>query len=174
MFAQAGGSWHGNDTLWRTVLDINRSFLYFDRAAGIVGQTPSRAHLAVLDGLIGGERESPLSPSPVAAGLVLAARNPLALDTVAAALMGLDWRKLAQLARAYELLRHPIADFSPDEIAIRGWRGIERVADIYERRAFVRFEPSVGWRGHVEFHSPLPAPRETDSPDLARAGVRIV
>src|SRR5262249_16347743 len=27
-----GGAWNGNDTLWRTVLDINRAFFYFDRA----------------------------------------------------------------------------------------------------------------------------------------------
>ncbi len=28
--AQGGGGWHGNDTLWRTILDIHRAYLYFD------------------------------------------------------------------------------------------------------------------------------------------------
>jgi uncharacterized protein (DUF362 family) len=148
--AQGGGSWYGNDTLWRTVLDINRAFLHYDRAAGLVTDGSARRYLAILDGLVGGDRESPLSPAPVASGLVLAARNPLALDTVATALMGLDWRRIPQIRNGYEVGRWPIASFGPGDIAIRGLRGIGSLEDAERSSEFVRFEPSHGWKGHVE------------------------
>ncbi len=156
-FARAGGSWHGNDTLWRTVLDINRAFLYYDRAERAIGSTASRSYLVLLDGLVGGQRESPLAPSPVAAGLVLAARNPLALDTVAAALMGFDWRRIPQLARGWELTRMPLARFGCADVVIRGWPGVERVDEVHERAHAVPFEPSCGWKGHVEAFPGEPA-----------------
>lgn len=149
-FAQGGGNWFGNDTLWRTVLDINRAFLYFDRATGTIADEPRRRYLALLDGLVGGQGESPLAPAPVPAGLVLAARNPLAMDTVAAALMGLDWTKLPQLAQAYELRRRPLAGFPPEDVVIRGWPGLGGLEEIYEQGALMPFEPPVGWKGHVE------------------------
>ena len=150
-FAQGGGSWHGNDTLWRTILDVNRAFLYYDRDRSEVGEMPSRRHLALLDGLIGGDHESPLAPSPVPAGLALGARNPVALDTVAATVMGFDFRRLHQVARAYELQRYPLVRFDAERIAIHGPRGIERLEDIARISEFVRFIPSCGWKGHIEF-----------------------
>jgi len=172
---QGGGSWHGNDTLWRTVLDINRAFLYYGREGRAVRPGTPRQYLALLDGLVGGHRESPLAPSPIRSGLVLAARNPVALDTVAVALMGLDWRRLPQIARAYDAMEYPLAAFAPEEIVLRGWPGFSRVEDIYRERAFVPFEPSHGWRGHVEYGSsappdePAPAPgRRSPSPQAAR------
>lgn len=154
LIAQGGGSWHGNDTLWRTVLDINRAFLYFDRARAAVDPGAQRGYLAILDGLVGGDRESPLAPSPVRSGLLLAARNPLALDTAAAALMGLDWRKLKQLARGWELERLPLARFGPAEVRLRGLEGVASVEDVYRSRALVPFKPSHGWVGEVEYTPP--------------------
>lgn len=160
-FAQGGGSWHRNDTLWRTVLDINRSFLHHDRASGGPAGGSARRYLAILDGLIGGDRESPLSPAPVAAGFVLGARNPLALDTVAATLMGLDWRKIPQIRHGYEAWRWPLATFGAGDITLRGSPQLERLDDVRATGAFVPFEPSCGWKGHVEL-SPRGVPRSSD------------
>jgi uncharacterized protein (DUF362 family) len=58
----AGGGWYGNDTLWRTVLDINRAFFYFDRQEQKFNQIPCAdvRYLAILDGLVAGHKESPL------------------------------------------------------------------------------------------------------------------
>lgn len=148
-----GGGWHGNDTLWRTILDINRALLYFDPGTGGLSsrETSGRRYLNIVDGIIGGAKESPLAPTPVPSGIVLAGRNPVAVDTVAAALMGLDYRKLKQLTEAYLLRTHRLVAFSESEIRISGMPGISSVWDIYEQGAFDRFEPSAGYKGHVEF-----------------------
>ena len=148
-----GGSWHGNDTVWRTTLDINRAFFYFDRRHQRVSALLSSdvRYLAILDGLIGGQKESPLSPTPVESGVMLAAANPLALDTVAAAMMGLDIRKIKQITRGFVLRALPLAHFSPDQIVICGNVPATNVQDIYERQIYTAFEPSRGFRGTVEY-----------------------
>lgn len=148
-FAQGGGAWHRNDTLWRTILDVNRAFLYYDRDGGL-RERSQRRYLTIADGLVGGDRESPLSPAPVPSGVVLAARNPVALDTVAATVMGFDWRKIPQLARAWEISRWPLAAFGPSRIEVRGCPPFARVEDLRRAGAFAPFEPSCGWKGWVE------------------------
>jgi hypothetical protein len=149
----SGGGWHGNDTLWRTVLDVNRAFLYYDRQQQRMGETPSKQirYLAILDGLVGGHRESPLSPTPVNSGFLMAAQNPLALDTVAAALMGLDWRKLKQIHGGYRIASRPLVSYEAAEIEIAGNLGATRVDEIYQQKCYLPFEASYGFRGHVEY-----------------------
>jgi len=151
--AMSGGGWYGNDTLWRTVLDVNRAFLYYDREQKRMGETPSTQirYLAILDGLVGGHRESPLSPTPVNSGLLMAAQNPLALDTVAAALMGLDWRKLKQIHEGYGIASRPLVTYSTADIVLTGNLGVARVEEIYQEKCYLPFDASYGFRGHVEY-----------------------
>jgi uncharacterized protein (DUF362 family) len=152
-FNLGGGGWFGNDTLWRTILDLNRVFFYYDRSAGKVTDTPVRSirYLAIADGLIAGHKESPLSPTPVQMGIVLAAMNPVALDAVAAALMGFDVVKIPQIRESFCIQRYPLAKFLPEEIEIVGLDGIAGIRDIYHKGYFVRCEPSYGWKGHIEY-----------------------
>ena len=55
------GSWYGNDTLWRTVLDLNRLLIYADRN-GIMTNSPQRKCLTIVDAIIAGEGEGPMEP----------------------------------------------------------------------------------------------------------------
>lgn len=64
------GSWYGNDTLWRTILDLNRAALYAD-ANGTLQATPQRKFLVLVDALLAGEGEGPMAPSPVPMGVLL-------------------------------------------------------------------------------------------------------
>lgn len=148
-----GGGWYGNDTLWRTVLDINRAYFYFDPRTRKITESPrpKKGYLAILDGLVGGQRESPLSPTPIASGLMMAARNPVALDTVAAAMMGLDYRLVKQISQAYSPMPLSLVSFSPDEIQIVGGDIPCSLSEIYNKQVFCRFEPSRGYRGKVEY-----------------------
>lgn len=149
--ALGGGSWYGNDTVWRTVLDINRAFLYWDRGAEAPAPNVRRRYFAIVDGLVGGHRESPLAPTPVEAGLVLCGANPAAVDLVATAFMGFDWRRIRQVERAFDLASFPLTTFTPDAVRITGLTGVSSVSDIYEASAYVPFEPSAGFRGHIEY-----------------------
>lgn len=167
-----GGSWFGNDTVWRMILDINRAFLHYDASARRVRRDDARPrrYFAVIDGLVGGHRESPLAPTPYPAGLVLCGANPVAVDTVATAYMGFDWRRVKQIARAYESHTLPLATFGADDVRIFGDERVACVEDIYRTGAHHAFEPSLGYRGHIEYVPDAPrspaAVREPAFPDV--------
>ncbi|MBF0560159.1 MAG: DUF362 domain-containing protein [Nitrospirae bacterium] len=148
-----GGGWHGNDTLWRTILDINRVFFYFDRRNERVdpGISDRTKYLAILDGLIAGEKESPLAPTPVRSGIMMASFNPLAMDTVAAAMMGLDIHSIKQIVQGFDLKKLPLAKFSIEDIEILGQESFRCVSEIYSQKAYIPFNPSVGFKGFVEY-----------------------
>jgi len=153
LLSVGGGGWHGNDTLWRTVLDINRAFLYFDRAAARVGDElrSDLGYLAIIDGIVGGERESPLAPSPVACGTMIASLNPLAADAVATACMGFDVDKVTQVREGFKIERLPLAAFTPADISIRGNTQARSLQDIYDQGLYTPFAPSEGYSGTIEY-----------------------
>lgn len=95
------GSWQGNRTLWRTVLDLNRAILFADRDAR-VREEQQRRYLAIVDGLIAGEGEGPLGATPVDAGLLVAGRDPSLVDHVAARAMGFDSAHISMIREALE------------------------------------------------------------------------
>jgi hypothetical protein len=83
------GSWEGNDTLWRTILDLNRALLFADRD-GRLRDAPQRRYLAIVDGIVAGEGEGPLGATPVRAGLLVGGSDPSLVDHAACDAMGLD------------------------------------------------------------------------------------
>ncbi|HET9365374.1 MAG TPA: DUF362 domain-containing protein, partial [Candidatus Angelobacter sp.] len=58
-FYLAGGAWHGNDTIWRMVYDINRIIRYA-APDGELKPTPQRDYVAIMDAMIAGEGNGPL------------------------------------------------------------------------------------------------------------------
>lgn len=101
------GGWHGNDTIWRTCLDLNRILLYAD-TRGRLHNDPQRVTLHVLDGLVAGEGDGPLRPDPVQAGAILASLNPVALDFFATRFMQLDPDSIPIVRRAQDRGTHPL------------------------------------------------------------------
>jgi len=95
------GSWEGNDTLWRTILDLNRAILFSDRE-GRVQDQPQRRYLAIVDGIVAGEGEGPLGATPLDAGLLIAGRDPGLVDHVATEAMGLDPGRIVMIREALE------------------------------------------------------------------------
>ena len=148
------GNWHGNDTAWRMVLDLNRILLYADSDGGLHNH-PVRRFLSVVDGIVAGEGNGPLDPTPRAAGVLLAGMNPVAVDMACARLMGFDFRRIPSLARAFADHPYPIVSSAPDEIACvsdhSGWNG--RLPQIVP--CAPPFEPHFGWRGAVELAEDL-------------------
>lgn len=126
------GGWEGNDTLWRTILDLNRALLHADRE-GRLRDEPQRRLFTLVDGVIGGEGEGPLGATPVRAGVLVAGLDPVLVDWVATEEMGLDPRRIPTCARALELGLLPTTRLE----------GLERVADgLPPARAFV---PPRSW-----------------------------
>ncbi len=112
------GSWFGNDTLWRTILDLNRIALYADRD-GSIKSSPQRRVFCVVDAMIAGEGEGPLEPSDFHSGAIFAGTSALAVDAVAARFMGLSVDEIPQLKRGFELSSLPLFDGKASEIVIQ-------------------------------------------------------
>lgn len=98
------GSWSGNETLWRTVLDLNH-ILYFSK------NSPKRV-VNLVDGIVAGEGEGPLNPSPKLAGILAGGENPACIDAVLGRLMGYN---ISRLPLVYHALTHKKSRFNgPD------------------------------------------------------------
>jgi uncharacterized protein (DUF362 family) len=143
------GNWYGNDTIWRTCLDLNRILLY-GRPDGTMAEQPQRRVLTVTDAIVCGEGEGPLRPARHVLGMLSLATNPVAADYVHAHLMGFDWRKIPLIREAFGKFRYPVCSFSPTDIEVHleghrlGWPW--RAGSTSERP----FVPPAGWKGHCE------------------------
>ncbi len=141
------GNWHGNDTCWRMVLDLNKCLFFFD-GAGQRRSTPRR-YLAVVDGIVGGEGNGPMAPDARPCGVIVAGAHPLAVDCVAATLMGFDWTRLRMLKNAFAMRELSFVPFRPEEIQVTSnrpaWSG--RLTTLDET---FDFKPHFGWTGAIE------------------------
>lgn len=95
------GSWQGNRTLWRTILDLNKVLFFADRN-GILRDTPQRRYLTIVDGIVAGEGEGPLGATPVEAGLLVSGFDPALVDVAAARAMGFDPLNIAMIREALD------------------------------------------------------------------------
>jgi hypothetical protein len=141
------GNWHGNDTCWRMVVDLNKCLFLFD-GSGAPRVRPLR-YLALFDGIVGGEGNGPMAPDPKPAGVVLAGTHPVAVDVVAATVIGLDWRKMSLLRNSFETRDPRVCSFGPEQVEVvsnrEAWEG-----GVDEMRDTLAFRPHFGWKGHIE------------------------
>ena len=93
------GSWEGNQTLWRTILDLDK-ILFFADKDGEIRDTPQRRYLTLVDGIVAGEGKGPLGATPVEAGLLVGGFDPALVDVAAARAMGLDPEKIVMIREA--------------------------------------------------------------------------
>jgi uncharacterized protein (DUF362 family) len=94
------GSWQGNETVWRMTLDLNH-LLYFAKRA------PKKI-ISIVDGVIAGEGEGPLRPTPKPAGLLVAGENPAYVDATLAGLMGYN---ISRVPTVYHAIYHRKSHF---------------------------------------------------------------
>lgn len=113
------GSWSGNDTIWRTCLDLNRILLY-GRPDGTLADQPQRRVIHIADAVLAGHGEGPLSPLPLPMKLLVGSQNPAAMDFVAADLLGYDWTKLPIVRGAFESFHRPVVAFAPEQVRVVG------------------------------------------------------
>jgi hypothetical protein len=144
------GSWWGNDTVWRTVCDLNRLLIYADKK-GVMQQIPQRNYIAFLDMIISGEGEGPLNPIPKYSGILMAGFNPLIIDTVLATIMGFDFKKIPNVSKAYGIKKYPISKHKHEDIKIissnKAWT--KKVTNI-RLEDTLKYMPTLGWKDHIE------------------------
>ena len=143
------GNWYGNDTTWRMAIDLNRILLYADRS-GILSETPVREVFCIVDGIVGGEGNGPLDPTPKQAGVLLAGSNPVAVDNVCAHVMGFDRRKVPLVTQSLMPHRFPILLSEWEDITVLcGDRSQGRKLSEYHG-TLVPFKAHFGWIRHIE------------------------
>ena len=142
--------WYGNDTLWRTLLDLNRVAFYADKS-GKVCDTPQRRHFCIVDGIISGEKDGPVSVDPVEAGVIMAGYNPVSVDAVASSLMGFDIDKIPLVKKGIEDADHasPVYFGKLDDITVVD-NTEEMSFEEFKNKRNLKFEPHPNWKGHVE------------------------
>jgi uncharacterized protein (DUF362 family) len=148
------GNWWGNDTLWRMIHDLNRILIYA-RPDGSVAEVPQRRTVSLVDGVIAGEGKGPEGPDPVEANLIIAGTDFVAVDIVAATLMGFDYLKIPHLARALDphplpLTSVPVEDLTVDSNVGEWNRNLWEI----DPQTMLRFRPHFGWEGKIERETP--------------------
>jgi len=136
------GCWPGNDTLWRTIHDVNRVLIYADKK-GKIQEVPQRRAMSFIDGIVGGEGNGPLYPSPKPSGVILAGFNAASIDAVMATVMGFDFGRIATITKALDLRgvsnqkgakRIPVISNRPDLIG-----------DLDKQHRILSYVPSRNW-----------------------------
>jgi uncharacterized protein (DUF362 family) len=150
--AQVEGSWHGNDTVWRMVLDLNRLLLY-GRADGSISPTPVRRVYSLTDAIVAGHREGPMAPAPLMLGAVSFASDSACADLVHATLLGFDWRRIALVRESFGAFSHPVTTVAGQECRIRVAGELLTPRELAARHAR-RANAPAAWRGQIELEDP--------------------
>jgi uncharacterized protein (DUF362 family) len=138
------GSWSGNDTIWRTGLDLNRILIY-GQLDGAIAAAPQRRVVHLTDAIVAGQGDGPLSPQPLSLGLLFAGNNAAAIDWFGARLLGYDPQLVPIVREAFGSFRWPIATFQPGEIRLSGDWGAGTIDQVMRREQRPVIHP-VGWR----------------------------
>lgn len=110
------GSWKGNHTISKTIIDLNRILTYADKD-GVIHDQPQRKIFNICDFIISGQHNGPMAPESRPVGIVLAGENSFATDLVIAKLMRMKTEKIPVLGLCENDTELTIVD-RKEEIAI--------------------------------------------------------
>ena len=135
------GAWRGNDTIWRTVLDINHAITYADQQ-GKIKDCPQRKIISIGDMIVCGENEGPLAPDYKKVGGILFADDSVEFDLFLCELMGFDYKKIPVLQHALSKNNSISPLFYSNAIQFCG----EKI----DKKDGFSFVAQRGWRGYIE------------------------
>ena len=127
------GSWSGNDTIWRTCLDLNRILLY-GRPDGTLADEPQREVLNVVDAVVAGQGDGPLAARPLPLGLLVGGQSSAAVDWACAHLLGYDPTLIPIAREAFGRFQWPLTSFPPSAVRLVGDLGEGTADEILSRR----------------------------------------
>ncbi len=148
------GAWYGNDTLWRTILDLNKTLLYGnpDSTMREGSLANKKRYLSFVDAIIAGEGNGPECPDPIDAQLIVGGDNPVAIDCTCAGLMGFDYQRIPALKHAFEIVHYKLIDDDYENIVLKSDSLTEledKLEDLSDQHC-PRFRPHFGWAHSIE------------------------
>ncbi len=84
------GAWYGNDTIWRTIIDLNKIMYFADKQGNMIWGVPQRKIITIGDMIVSGQKDGPLEPTAKELGVVLASTNCAIFDYVFCKITGFD------------------------------------------------------------------------------------
>ena len=141
-----GGGWYGNDTLWRTILDLF-AIIEYGGADGEIKPVKQRKVFGIIDGMISGEGNGPLAPMDKKSGIILMGRELPLVDLTAMNLMNVDFRNV----KVYErLFAKKYADITGDlkSLDIRN----NLPTELRGKEFRLEFAEPDGWKGKLCFN----------------------
>jgi hypothetical protein len=145
-FYVVGGSWHGNQTVWRMIYDLNLVLQCADRD-GRLQSAVQRDTVTIVDGLTAGEGDGPLKATPRDTDMLFAGRDPFAIDAALAWMMGFDPESILMVAKRREYIGQGWGSFDLRDLPVL-IDGVEQ--PLYDSPINFHFAPAPGWIGHVE------------------------
>jgi uncharacterized protein (DUF362 family) len=140
------GSWSGNDTVWRTGLDLNRVLLY-GCSDGTLASTPQREILHLVDAVVAGQGDGPLRPQPLPLGLVFGGRSAPAVDLIGAYLLGYEPTKIPIVREAFAQFSSSLTEFQTGDVRVFGDLGTGSAESVLGGTNFVNeIAYPAGWR----------------------------
>ena len=137
------GAWYGNDTAWRMTLDLNNIIHYSDKNGIIKKDQQIRKNLVLVDGIIGGEGEGPLSPIKVETKSLIFSDNLVLGDLLSASIMKYDYEKIPLIKSA--ILSLGIYNKENKANQIINYNGINLDFDSIDNEYEKKYKPSKGW-----------------------------
>lgn len=140
------GSWYGNHTISKTILDLNKILFYADKT-GIMQEKKQRKYLIVADMIISGEKDGPVRPSPKDVGIIAIGENPYDFDRVIARLMGADINRIPTLNQFVGCRSKYIITDSGETIILSNDGALNRKTEKeLPEEAVMYFVPTSGWK----------------------------
>src|SRR5215216_4578380 len=140
------GDWWGNDTCWRSALDINK-ILFYGTVEGVLAETQARKYFSLIDGIIAGDEIGPLAPSPRREGVLIAGFDPLSVDRVATQIMGFDPDLIRDQARASNLTKYRLTN---SDLPIRVVSNHVEWQDTIKPGSSLNFRPHYAWTEYFQ------------------------
>lgn len=145
------GNWHGNNTVWRMSLDLNRILFYGKPDGTFSANGKKKRFFSIVDGIIAMEGNGPVAGDAKPLGILIAGENPVAVDSACARLMGFDEEKILLVKKAFEKHELPLIEANIKDIEIlsniENWN--KNLSD-WKVSDSLRFKPHFGWAGFIE------------------------
>lgn len=145
------GSWYGNNTISKTVSDINKIVNYVDKN-GTLHDTVQKKILIVADMIKAGENEGPVLPSCKECGIIAVGTNPVCFDETIATLMGFDYQKIPVITNARNIKgKYKIVNDAQEAHIISNVKELNNkdITQLKNSELF-NFIPTSGWKNHIE------------------------
>ena len=131
-----GGGWAGNDTLWRTIIDLNHILYFFDDRTEKLTDEPVRNVLNIVDAVVAGQGEGPLSPQPIGMAEIYGGFNPSSVEMYGLKRIGYNIERIRTVSAALYDIRSKFnlgkwgipkfKEITSDGLKVVSWNSLEK------------------------------------------------